>query len=158
MNAATRQRYFALWQQLCRARGYDPRDEAARREITLYVADACGFASTGSTRHLDAHQVTALLTYLRHAVAPRDAKNARLWERCQADYVAFNLVNQGEHYRRQSGERAGGRINRHRFKIHFAEELEEHALSPREARNYVITHARRARRARSKATAETNPF
>jgi hypothetical protein len=146
MSPATRTTYFRLYAAACAAQGWDPRDNARRRDTTLYCMREIGAGEIDSITGLNHHQVTALFTFLRFLTGAGGRETTLLWDKCKEDYVSFNRLRHAEHFRRAAGYKKGGKLNRERFGLNFPEEeIAEHTLSAKEVDQYLITNANRAR-------------
>jgi len=147
MNAAARKLYFTqVWPAAAAALGCARGDDAARRAVTREAMRLVGGPATDSTSALGPAEVTALFTYCRHLAAPEDLRLLSAWMSCQEDYKTFNAVRQGDWWRERAGYKRQGRIDRQRFGGRPAGGLfNESALSPEEARQYLMTMRARAR-------------
>lgn len=144
MTPETRKTYFGLWNSACVEQGWNPKDTARRREVTLHVARECGFESNGSSTTLTPHQVTALFVYLTAKGRPTSGQAQHDWKVCRADYVTFARLLMSEHFRKKAGYKAGGKMDQNIHGVHFAAEIEDHTLSPQQVTQRLITNARRA--------------
>lgn len=140
LNPAQKSKYFRyLWPDACAAQGWDPRDDARRRAVTLYATGDV------TTRWLDQHQITALFVFLAHLADPRSGEKMRQWECCRADRVKYNHARQAEHWRARAGYAPAGKLNAERFGILFEEEISPEHMGDEQVELYLMTHRERAR-------------
>jgi hypothetical protein len=138
LNPAQKSKYFRyLWPDACAAQGWDPRDDARRRAVTLYAT------GDATTRLLDQHQITALFVFLAHLADPRSGEKMRQWECCRADRVKYNHARQAEHWRRRAGYAPVGKLNMGRFGILFEGEISPEHMDAEQVEIYLMTHRER---------------
>lgn len=143
MNAKQRAYFFKhLWPACCAANGWDPKDDALRHDVVEYAT------GLDSTRHLSAHQVTALFLYVRHLADPADTRIADQWRTCRTSPYKFNLLRQAEHFRRLCGYARIGKLSKERFDLYFEENFDLATLSQDELNHFLWTCANRLRRKR----------
>lgn len=148
MNPRQRKHYFGrLWPACARAMGVDRKDDEVRKGIIRQCLVGIGAPVVkDSSSTLSQEEVTALFVFMRHIANPYDIRLASEWERCKADYQAYNVARQGDYWERQAGYRKGGKIERQRFqdKPH-GDWLGESEMDRQEAEQYLMTMRARAR-------------
>ena len=147
MNQAQRRKYFTdLWPAACAANGWDVRDNARRREVTLYATNS------STTTCLQEYQITALFLYLRHLAAPDDLTLAAEWLQCRENPRAYNKIKQGKFWERKAyggvGTTATGssRLHRQRFKGAVPAHGFDRPATEDTADDYLLTARKRYQR------------
>jgi hypothetical protein len=118
MDDRTRKTYHAIeWPAACAGQKWRVRDQDKRRAVALEcMALVCGPMATTSDPEWGNAETTALFTYLRHLADPDNITRSIVWDKCRADYQAFNLSRQADHWEKRGfGERGSRRLRENRF-------------------------------------------
>ena len=118
MITAVRVRYHATeWPAACEGQGWDYRDQDKRRDVCLLCMELVdGPAVTSSDPRFGDAETTALFTYLRSLADPNNITLSMEWDKCRADYVAYNLSRQADYWERRGfGPRGSQRLRENRF-------------------------------------------
>jgi hypothetical protein len=145
VSPKTSQLYFRLWRDVCAANGWKPSDNERRKATITYCMQEVRGPVTDSSKALGPHEVTALLTLMRHLAAPDDLNAAGEWLRCKQDYKRYNHVRQARHFRDQAGYQAHGKLDRDRFDGKVDANFPHALPSVKETRDMLVTFASRAR-------------
>lgn len=150
MNKAQRIRYqVELWPAACQGQGWSASDDARRRDLRQYCWDAIGLGNQGERMPADQAEVTALFTLLVYLAEPDNITLSQQWDDCKANYKAFNLSRQADHWQRKAyGESGGHRLARDRFagrKKAHQPAFADNPLDEEGAKNRLMTMRARAR-------------
>lgn len=117
MNRTTLIHYQAtLWPAVCAAQKWSPKDEVRRRDARAVCWESIGLVGKGEGMPGDDAETTALFTYLRHLADPNNITRDMEWDKCRADYVAYNTSRRADWWEtRGFGPKGSRRLRQNRF-------------------------------------------
>jgi len=116
MTSIQRAHYFrTLWPAACAARGWNPRDDARRKQTTAACMAAIRAPISDTTTALAQDEITALFCYLDHLAAPDSLDKSARWITCQDDYKTYNRARQADWHERALYGHRPNKLDRDRF-------------------------------------------
>lgn len=104
------------WPAVATAQGWNPKDEAKRRELRAHCWQAIGCLEKGDGMPIADAEATALFTLCRHLSDPNNLTKLREWEKCCEDFRAYNIAKNADYWERRGfGSRGSRKIRENRF-------------------------------------------